>query len=93
MAKQRPAPVKNRPRFKDAYLRVLGNEWLFDKGGKTYVTVGGLLFFYVGSGLELKHMEKGKIVVPMGELARLNDVLAAMVNDPDGKIGKLEVPA
>jgi hypothetical protein len=84
MAKQRPAQVKGRPRFKGAYLKALGDDFSFDKDGKTYVTVDGLLFFNASSCLELKHI---------GDSARLNDVLAAMVNDPDGKIGKLEVPA
>jgi hypothetical protein len=34
---------------------------MFDKVDKTHVTVVGLffLFFYAGSGLELKHMKKG----------------------------------
>jgi hypothetical protein len=56
-------------------------------GGKMHVTVGGPLFFYTGSGLELKHMEKGKTVLPRDDFARLRGVLAAVVNDPDGKIG------
>jgi hypothetical protein len=40
MAKQRPALVKDRPRFKDAYSKALGDDWVFDKDGKMHVTVG-----------------------------------------------------
>jgi hypothetical protein len=29
-----------------------------------HVTVGAWIIFYVGSGLELKHMEKGKTELP-----------------------------
>jgi hypothetical protein len=64
MAKQRSAQVKCRPRFKGAYLKGLGGRWVFDKDGKTHVTMGGLLFFYAGSGQELKHIDEGKTVLP-----------------------------
>jgi hypothetical protein len=43
MAKQRPAQKKDRPRFKGAYLKALGDGKTFDNGGKAHVAVGGLL--------------------------------------------------
>jgi hypothetical protein len=34
--------VKDRPRFKGAYLKALGDEdWIFNKDDKTHVPVGG----------------------------------------------------
>jgi hypothetical protein len=38
-------------------------------------------------------MEKGKIVLPRVDFVHLRDVLAAVVNDPDGKFGNVEGPA
>ena len=67
MAKQRPALVKDRPSFKGAYLKALGDGWVFGKYDKAHVMVDGLLFFYAGGGLELKQIEKGKIVLPKGD--------------------------
>jgi|AntAceMinimDraft_5_1070358.scaffolds.fasta_scaffold140390_1 hypothetical protein len=63
MAKWRPALVKGRPRFKDPYMKALGNDSVLDRDGKTHATVDGNLFIYPGSGLELKPNEKGKIVL------------------------------
>jgi len=42
--------------------------------------VGAWIVFYAGSGLELKHMEKGKIVVPRDDFFHLRGGLAAVVN-------------
>jgi len=37
-------------------------EWVFEKNGKTRTSRWtSKSFFYAGSGLELRHMEKGKI--------------------------------
>jgi hypothetical protein len=77
-----PALVKDGPRFKTAHLKALGGDLVFDKGGKTHVALDDVLFFYVGSGLELKDVEKGKLVVSPDEFARLRGGLAAVVNDP-----------
>jgi hypothetical protein len=43
------------------------------------------IIFHVSSGLELKHMEKGKIQLPWSDFFHLRDGLVAVVNDPDGK--------
>jgi hypothetical protein len=66
IAKKRSVLVKDRSSFKNAYLKALGDDWLFEKDGKTHFMVGGLLFFYPGIGLELNNMEKGRIVLPRG---------------------------
>jgi hypothetical protein len=46
MAKLRPALLKGQPRFKYAYLKPLGDDWVFNKDGKTHVKVGGHLPFF-----------------------------------------------
>jgi len=74
--------VKDGPRFKTAHLKALGGDLVFDKCGNTHVALDDVLFFYVGSGLELKDVEKGKLVVSPDEFVRLRDGLAAVVNDP-----------
>jgi hypothetical protein len=64
-----PRLVKDRPRLKDAYLKALGDNLMSDKDGKRHITVGGMLFFYAVKGIELKHMEKGKIVLDLSACA------------------------
>ena len=77
MPKRHPSLVKDGPRFKDAHLQALGDDLVFDKDG-----VDDVLFFYMGSGLEFKDVEKGKLVATPDEFARLRDGLAAVVNAP-----------
>jgi hypothetical protein len=62
--------------------RVLGGACGDDRCSTTtarHVTVGVWIwiFFYVGSGLELKHIEKGKIVLPWDDLLHLRGGLTA----------------
>jgi|AntAceMinimDraft_5_1070358.scaffolds.fasta_scaffold196987_2 hypothetical protein len=72
MVKLSSSLVKNRPRFKGAYLKALGGKDLeFNRDVKTHVTADGLLFFHAGNGLELKYMEKGKIVLPRDDFSGL----------------------
>jgi hypothetical protein len=72
MVKLSSSLVKNRPRFKGAYLKALGGKDMeFNMDAKTHVTADGLLFFHAGNGLELKYMEKGEIVLPRDDFSHL----------------------
>jgi hypothetical protein len=44
---------------------------------------------YVGSGLELKHMKKGKIELPWGDFSHLRDGLAAGAFTGPAEVGGL----
>jgi hypothetical protein len=45
-----------------------------------HVAVGVWIIFYAGSGLELKNVEKGKIMLPRDDFVHLRDKLVAVVN-------------
>jgi len=57
--------VLDRPHFKDAHSKALATATEFRKGWQdAHVTVDVWIICYVGSDLELKLIEKGKIVLP-----------------------------
>jgi hypothetical protein len=72
MAKRHPALAKDKGCFKPGHLKALGADWVFEKEGKTHITVDGLLFLYVGSGLELKEVDtQGKFLVLKKDFVRV----------------------
>ena len=82
MAKRHPALAKDKGSFKPGHLKALGADWVFEKEGKTHITVDGLLFLYVGSGLELKEVDtQGKFLVLKKDFVRVKEALEAVVDD------------
>ena len=82
MAKRHPALAKDKGCFKPGHLKALGADWVFEKEGKTHITVDGLLFLYVGSGLELKEVDtQGKFLVLKKDFVRVKEALEAVVDD------------